>query len=152
MPVTGPVQAAYRLMLDEAWDGAVAAWREIGQPYPTATALLAAAEQAFRHGDRTTARARLHEAEQIARDLGAAALLREIERRSTSARPVLDLTPRESEVLRLVAQGRSNRQIGETLFISAKTAGVHVSNILMKLGVTSRTEAAAVAHRLGLDT
>jgi DNA-binding NarL/FixJ family response regulator len=88
----------------------------------------------------------------IARDLGAAALLREIERRSTSARPVLDLTPRESEVLRLVAQGRSNRQIGETLFISAKTAGVHVSNILMKLGVTSRTEAAAVAHRLGLDT
>jgi DNA-binding NarL/FixJ family response regulator len=46
----------------------------------------------------------------------------------------------------------SPRSIGETLFISAKTAGVHVSNILMKLGVTSRTEAAAVAHRLGLDT
>ena len=46
----------------------------------------------------------------------------------------------------------SPRSIGETLFISAKTAGVHVSNILMKLGVTSRTEAAVVAHRLGLDT
>jgi len=44
-----------------------------------------------------------------------------------------ELTPRESEVLRLVAQGRSNRQIGETLFISAQTAGVHVSDILMKL-------------------
>jgi DNA-binding CsgD family transcriptional regulator len=152
MPVTGPVQAAHRLMLDEEWDAGAAAWQEIGQPYPAAVALLRGAEQAFRDGDRATARARLRAAERVARDLGAAALLQEIERRSAATQPVLDLTPRESEVLRLVAAGRSNRQIGDALFISAKTAGVHVSNILMKLGVTSRTEAAVVAHRLGLTS
>ena len=60
------------------------------------------------------------------------------------------LTARELEVLRLVAAGRSNREIGAALFISAKTASVHVSNILAKLGVASRVEAAAVAHRDGL--
>jgi len=60
------------------------------------------------------------------------------------------LTVREREVLALLAQGLTNRQIGEALFISSSTAGVHVSNILAKLGVTSRTEAAAVAVRLGL--
>jgi DNA-binding NarL/FixJ family response regulator len=54
-------------------------------------------------------------------------------------------------VLRLVAAGRSNGQIAEALFISRKTASVHVSNILAKLGVHTRTEAAAEAHRLGLD-
>lgn len=138
-------------MLDEEWDRAAAAWQEVGQPYPAGVALLRAAEQAFGDGDRATARARLREAEPIARDLGAAPLLREVERRSAGARPVLDLTPRESEVLRHVADGRSNRQIGDALFISAKTAGVHVSNILAKLGVASRTEAGAIAHRLGLD-
>lgn len=62
----------------------------------------------------------------------------------------LDLTARELEVLKLVALGRTNREIGERLFISAKTASVHVSNILAKLGVASRVEAAAVAHREGL--
>jgi DNA-binding CsgD family transcriptional regulator len=60
------------------------------------------------------------------------------------------LTPRERDVLRLVAAGRSNRQIAEELYISPKTASVHVSNILAKLEVTGRGEAAAVAHRLGL--
>jgi DNA-binding NarL/FixJ family response regulator len=68
--------------------------------------------------------------------------------------PVLDatpgLTPREVEVLRLVSDGLSNRQIGRALFISEKTASVHVSNILAKLGAASRTEAAAVARRRGL--
>jgi DNA-binding NarL/FixJ family response regulator len=53
-------------------------------------------------------------------------------------------------VLALLAQGRTNRQIGEELFITAKTASAHVSRILMKLGVANRAEAAAVAHRLGL--
>lgn len=60
------------------------------------------------------------------------------------------LTPREREVLALVAEGRSNRQIAERLFISPKTASVHVSNILAKLSVTGRGEAAALAHRLRL--
>ncbi|SCD44109.1 regulatory protein, luxR family, partial [Streptomyces sp. SolWspMP-sol7th] len=59
-------------------------------------------------------------------------------------------TARESEVLRLVAAGHSNRRIAETLYISPKTASVHVSRIIAKLGVTGRGEAAAVAHRLRL--
>jgi DNA-binding NarL/FixJ family response regulator len=62
----------------------------------------------------------------------------------------LGLTPREVEVLTLVSAGHSNRQIGAELFVSEKTAGVHVSNILRKLGVTSRVDAAAVAQRLGV--
>jgi DNA-binding CsgD family transcriptional regulator len=63
----------------------------------------------------------------------------------------LGLTQREAEVLALVAAGRTNRQIGQELFIAPKTASVHVSRILAKLGVAGRGEAAAVAHRLGLD-
>jgi len=60
------------------------------------------------------------------------------------------LSSREREVLLLVAQGRTNREIGERLFISQKTVGVHVGNILSKLEVSGRVEAAAVAIRLGL--
>src|SRR6185295_16026635 len=63
--------------------------------------------------------------------------------------PAFALTPREREVLVLVADGRTNRQIAGELFISEKTASVHVSNILAKLGVGNRAEAAAVAHRVG---
>jgi DNA-binding NarL/FixJ family response regulator len=62
----------------------------------------------------------------------------------------LGLTQRETDVLTLVAAGRTNRQIGERLYITEKTASVHVSRILAKLGVASRGEAAAIAHRLGL--
>ena len=73
----------------------------------------------------------------------------------TTDRPALDtsfgLTDRELEVLRLIAQGLSNRRIGDTLFITESTAGVHVSNILGKLGVASRVEAAAIAVRVGLS-
>ncbi len=61
------------------------------------------------------------------------------------------LTTREREVLALVAEGYTNRRIAETLFISESTAGVHVSHILGKLGVETRTEAATIAVRLGLD-
>jgi DNA-binding NarL/FixJ family response regulator len=60
------------------------------------------------------------------------------------------LTSREREVLRLIAAGRSNREIASVLFIAPKTASVHVSNILGKLGAASRTEAAAIAHREGI--
>jgi DNA-binding CsgD family transcriptional regulator len=62
----------------------------------------------------------------------------------------LGLTDREHEVLLLLAEGRTNQQIGALLHIAAKTASVHVSNILRKLDVANRGEAAAVAHRLGL--
>ena len=57
------------------------------------------------------------------------------------------LTPRERQVLALIAEGATNRQIGESLFMAEKTASVHVSRILAKLGVKGRTQAAAVAHR-----
>ncbi|MGH3243832.1 MAG: response regulator transcription factor, partial [Spirillospora sp.] len=60
------------------------------------------------------------------------------------------LTARESEVLRLLARGRTNREIAEELFISPKTASVHVSHILAKLGVSSRGEAAGAARDRGL--
>jgi len=60
------------------------------------------------------------------------------------------LSAREREVLSLVSAGRSNGEIGRALFISTKTASVHVSNILAKLGVSGRVEAAGVAHRLGI--
>jgi DNA-binding CsgD family transcriptional regulator len=60
------------------------------------------------------------------------------------------LTAREREVLRLVAEGMSNGQIAQRLYISPKTASVHVSRIIAKLEVSNRVEAAAVAHRLGL--
>jgi DNA-binding NarL/FixJ family response regulator len=65
-------------------------------------------------------------------------------------RVLASLTSREREVLRLIAAGRSNREIASVLFIAPKTASVHVSNILGKLGAASRTEAAAIAHREGL--
>jgi DNA-binding CsgD family transcriptional regulator len=63
----------------------------------------------------------------------------------------LGLTPREIEVLAVVADGRTNRQIAEILFIAEKTAAIHVSHILGKLGAANRVEAAATAYRLGLS-
>jgi DNA-binding NarL/FixJ family response regulator len=68
---------------------------------------------------------------------------------SAGTSPLAGLTDREREVLRLIARGMSNRDIGTELFISPKTASVHVSNILGKLGAASRTEAAAIAYREG---
>ena len=64
--------------------------------------------------------------------------------------PLAGLTGRELEVLRLLAAGQSNKEIGAELFIATKTASVHVSNILAKLGAASRTEAAAIAHAQGV--
>jgi len=69
---------------------------------------------------------------------------------ASERRDTFGLSAREREVLRLLAQGRTNPEIGERLFITRKTVGVHVGNILAKLGVSGRVEAAAVAIRLGL--
>ncbi|RRR86014.1 helix-turn-helix transcriptional regulator [Streptomyces sp. RP5T] len=153
------------------WSEALAAFEPLERPYALARvrhrlaqALLSApggAEQSER--DRATELLRLAHA--AADHLGArpladaVALLAQRARLTLSAAqapdrgdPVrsLGLTGRERDVLRLVAQGRTNRQIAEELFISPKTASVHVSNILAKLGVSGRGEAAAVTHRLGL--
>ncbi|TWD79638.1 regulatory LuxR family protein [Kribbella amoyensis] len=88
-------------------------------------------------------------AAEVARELGAKPLLDEL---GGAADPggAAALTARETEVLRLLAEGRTNRQLARELYISEKTVSVHVSNILAKLGVRSRTEAAAVARRDGL--
>ena len=176
LPAYGPAQQAHRLTFTAetepagdagtAWDEAARAWEAVGQPYPLAAALLRAAEAALSHGDRDGGASRVHRAAELTQRLGARTLSDDIALLARRARiPLgpaddadtpapepdrLGLTAREFEVLRLVAAGRSNREIAGELFISAKTASVHVSNILAKLGVTSRGEAAAAAHRLRL--
>ena len=155
-----------------AWVEAVAACRAMNEPHPLAYALLLHAEALSVEGDRAAASGSAHEALGLARDMGAAPLAEEIETLIRRARlrveeesrgaEVADedgvppelarfgLTARESEVLNLVADGCSNGQIAERLFITRKTASVHVSNILAKLGVATRVEAAAMVHRMGL--
>jgi DNA-binding CsgD family transcriptional regulator/tetratricopeptide (TPR) repeat protein len=153
------------------WAAAAAAWERLGQPYRAAYAWFRQAEALLAAGDRDSATTVLGRAAAITGRLGARPLDSEIRALARRARldltppaaatapaagvstpaAQLGLTPREVEVLALVAAGRSNRQIAQALFISPKTVGVHVSNILAKLGVAGRVEAAAIAHRLGLD-
>ncbi|WP_422773928.1 helix-turn-helix transcriptional regulator [Plantactinospora sp. WMMC1484] len=141
------------------WQAAVAAWRVGGQRYPLGRALYSLAEAAATAGDRVQAAAALEEVVAIAGELAAvplgesaATLARRLGLRAApGAAPGTDLlTAREREVLRLVAEGHSNSRIAQRLFISPKTASVHVSRIIAKLEVSNRIEAAAVAHRLGL--
>ncbi|WP_243704970.1 helix-turn-helix transcriptional regulator [Micromonospora sp. KC723] len=139
-----------------AWREAVRAWRADGQPYALGRALLGLAEAAASAGERDEVAAAVEEVVVIAGRLGAtplgeqaAILARRVGLRGAGAGTRL-LTAREREVLRLVAEGHSNSRIAERLFISPKTASVHVSRIIAKLGVANRVEAAAVAHRLGL--
>jgi DNA-binding CsgD family transcriptional regulator len=155
-----------------AWAAAATGWEQLGQPYRVAYACYRQAEAMLAGaGDRDTAATVLGRAADITGRLSARPLDTEVKALARRARLVLTppasgpgqaadaptpaeqlgLTPREAEVLALVAAGRSNRQIAQALFISPKTVGVHVSNILAKLGVAGRVEAAAIAHRLGLD-
>jgi DNA-binding NarL/FixJ family response regulator len=110
------------------------------------------AATAWRSAAETAARLRAAPLAAALDDLARRARLDVGPARSTrsAAGPVPALTDREREVLRLLARGLSNREIGTELFITPKTASVHVSNILGKLGAASRTEAAAIAHREGL--
>ena len=153
-----------------AWTAPAEAFTALGLPFPAAYAQLREAEAWLLAGDRDAATAALTASAEHARAMGAAGLLEEAEalarrgrlRSAPSGTAVaaasdeddpaqrLGLTPRELEVLLLVAEGRTNREIGATLFMSEKTASVHVSRILAKLDVGGRVEAAAVAHRLGL--
>jgi DNA-binding CsgD family transcriptional regulator/tetratricopeptide (TPR) repeat protein len=145
------------------WEQAAAGWEQAREPYPLAIALFRAAEAALAAGGgRDAPGTWLRRAAEICADLRArplgeaVALLARRARIATdgtaTARhtPAAGLTPRELEVLRLIAAGMSNARIAAELFISPKTASVHVSNIMSKLGASTRGEAAAAAHRLRL--
>jgi DNA-binding CsgD family transcriptional regulator len=143
------------------------AWRQVvelfgyGHVYEQARSRFRLAEALLATDDRPGAAVELTAAHEVAVRLGAAPLRTAVEalaRRGRLELPGLPraaevstvLTPREVEVLALMAQGRTNRQIGAELFISEKTASVHVSNILAKFGASGRTEAVALAAARGL--
>ncbi|MGV9693883.1 helix-turn-helix transcriptional regulator [Streptomyces sp. NPDC003444] len=175
-----PVWAAYSRQASEElaraegretaarWAEVVAAYEPLDRPAQLARARYRLADALLAEGGRREeAAALLREARAAAGLLGARPLREDVELLAARARlslapeerppapaePADDafgLTPREQDVLRLVAAGRTNRQIAGELFISPKTASVHVSHILAKLGVAGRGEAAALAHRLHL--
>jgi DNA-binding CsgD family transcriptional regulator len=168
-----PEPAAARPAWDEpaaaraAWDEAAKDWEALRQPYELAISLAFAAEAelagptGLSSRSREVAGDRLRRAAPLAAQLGAQPLadtITSLARRAGVAlgakvpdRPArLALTDREFEVLRLVAAGRTNREIAADLFISAKTASVHVSNIMAKLGAANRAQAAVIAQRQGL--
>ena len=151
----------------DAWDAAAQRFAALKEPFELGYARWRQAEALIvAGGDRAGAGDALREAADIAARLRAPLLATEVEGLARRARVALEpapdatdeapgvdrlgLTDRELTVLGLVAEGHTNREIGETLFISEKTASVHVSRILAKLGVRSRVEAATAAHRLGL--
>ncbi len=152
------------------WTEAVTAFECLERPYELARVrhrLAAALLDTGGEDERARATELLRLAGTVARHLGARPLADAVDLLGRRARltlgraagpervpadpaEALGLTSRERDVLRLVSDGRTNRQIAEELFISPKTASVHVSSILAKLGVSGRGEAAAVAHRLAL--
>jgi DNA-binding CsgD family transcriptional regulator len=169
----GPEAHAWLARAEAEWErlqgsSASARWADAvdgftyGYVYEEARSRWRLAEALLAEGRRDRAAAEARAAFDTAERLGAGPLRDAVEALARRARLDLGqgvvagqaaagLTPRELEVLRLVAAGRSNSQIAGELFISPKTASVHVSNILAKLGVHTRVEAAATAHRLGLD-
>jgi DNA-binding CsgD family transcriptional regulator len=159
-----------------AWVAAAEAWSQLERPYNAALAHWRRAEAHLALDDRPAAAAAAAAALQQAQRLGAIWLQGEGEGLVTRARlrpaevaaadgggdgegsasgdasdDPFGLTPRERQVLALVARGATNREIGAELFMAEKTASVHVSRILAKLDVKTRTQAAALAHRLGLE-
>ena len=152
---------------DELWSAAAAAWDQLERPHRAAYARWRQAEARLAsHGGRSgtdvTLRAAARQAAQhepllaSIRDLARRARLDLAEPYPTVAKPAVaasattNLTERELAVLRLLVDGKTNAEIGAALYMSAKTASVHVTHILRKLGVTTRVQAATVAERAGL--
>ena len=148
----------------ELWRAAAVAFDALHEPYPAAYARVREAEAALvAGGERTRATAALAAAREAADALGAAPLRDAADALARSARltiasaPVAvadvdgsGLTVREAEVLGLLAEGLTNRQIASRLFISQKTVGAHMAHIYAKLGVHTRVEAAGRARQLGV--
>jgi DNA-binding CsgD family transcriptional regulator/tetratricopeptide (TPR) repeat protein len=153
--------------VSELWSEAAAASQRVERPPLAAYCRWREAEALVAGGaSRTEASVPLRESHAVAARIGAKPLLRELELLAQRARldlappeaespdrrqgleEALGLTPREAEVLALVARGYTDREIAATLVISVKTASVHVSHILRKLGASNRREAAAIAHRV----
>ena len=136
------------------WREVVALFEEFGDAYELARARVVLASVLKAAGETSEAREVGDAAREEARRLGATPLVDQL--RAIGSAPARHeagsdvLTPRETEILELVADGRTNGEIGKQLFISTKTVSVHVSNILGKLGASGRTEAAAIARRRGL--
>ena len=145
------------------WATIAEAWDSVEAPYEAALARLRFAEGLLEGGRRDDAAAALAAALVVAEALGARPLINDVRGLAGRGRLKLPgtapgrpgdtgsgLTVREHEVLQLLAEGRTNDQIGGELFISPKTVSVHVSHILAKLGATNRAEVTAIAHRRGL--
>jgi DNA-binding CsgD family transcriptional regulator/tetratricopeptide (TPR) repeat protein len=139
-----------------AWRQTIAAFEEFGHVYETARSQARLAAILLAVGSADEGGQLVSQARATAMRLGARPLLSELRSlsaddepadRSARGRDAESLTPREHDVLVLVATGRSNREIAQQLFISAKTVSVHISNVMAKLGASSRTEAVAVARR-----
>ena len=140
-----------------ALEAALAGWERIGHVPDAAVTHLSLAEAHAVHGDRAAARTHLAVGREIATGLAALPMLKRADAladrwalASRERRTADVLTGREAEVLALLAEGRTNAEIADTLFMSPKTASVHVSHIIAKLGAANRTEAAATARRQGL--
>lgn len=145
-----------------AWRSAVDSWSRLGAPYRAAENTLSLAQALVQEGDRDGAAHVLGPALETAESLGARPLadgMRSLAARARLRLPGSEmvrhggtgpLTAREHEVLQLLAEGMTNDQIGLALFMSPRTASVHVSRILVKLGASNRTEVSAIAHRRGL--
>jgi DNA-binding CsgD family transcriptional regulator/tetratricopeptide (TPR) repeat protein len=150
------VESPSETELVEAWLSTVEAFDKLGHRFETARSQARAAAALRGSGRAAEAKPLTDAATATARELGAEPLLRELRTlggRTTKAVAAGSgeetLTSREHEVLTLVAQGRSNAEIATQLFISPKTASVHVSHIMAKLGASSRTEAAALGRQRG---
>ncbi len=156
----------------ERWARVAELWAELGRPYPTSYGAYRHAEALVVDGPhRSQAQRALTDAARLSTSLSAEPLTSRIhalaraarltaateglrsegrDQRADNSRDRFDLTERELQVLALMGAGLTNRQIAQELFISQKTAGVHVSHILAKLGVPNRVLAAAAAQRLGI--